>query len=92
MQSKASTKVWCLSGTTLTLPIKSVKTWNTKPNNFLIRSITMNIYKELAQVVVDKYPNTYCENYYDYIVDEYPYASDELVDDIFEAALQIEGV
>lgn len=52
----------------------------------------MNIYKELAQAVVDKYPNTYCENYYDYIVDEYPYASDKLHDDIFEAALKIKAV
>jgi len=52
----------------------------------------MNIYTALAQAVVDKYPNTYCENYHEYIAEEYPYASDELVDDIFEAALKIEGV
>ena len=52
----------------------------------------MNIYKELAQAVVNKYPNTFPENYHSYIYDEYPYASDELVDKIFEAALQIEGV
>lgn len=51
----------------------------------------MNIYKELAQAVVDKYPHTFAENYHSYIYDEYPYASDELVDKIFEAALQIEN-
>lgn len=50
----------------------------------------MNIYKELAQHVVDKYPHTYCENYHELIVDEYPYASDVLALQIFEAALEID--
>ena len=52
----------------------------------------MNIYKELAQAVVDKYPNTFAENYHEHIGNEYPYTSKERVDKIFEAALQIEGV
>ena len=52
----------------------------------------MDVYKELAQAVVDKYPHTFAENYHSYIYDEYPYASDELVDKIFEAALKIEGL
>ena len=52
----------------------------------------MNIYKELAQAVVDKYPQSFAENYHEHIGNEYPYASKELVDKIFEATLQIEGV
>jgi len=58
----------------------------------LRKDCPMNIYKELAQAVVDKYPNTFAENYHEHIGNEYPYASKELVDKIFEAALQIEGV
>ena len=47
----------------------------------------MNIYKELAQAVVDKYPDQYYETYYECILKEYPYASEKLANDIFEAVL-----
>ena len=47
----------------------------------------MYIYKELAQAVVDQYPDQYYETYYECILKEYPYASEKLANDIFEAVL-----
>ncbi len=53
-----------------------------------LKGETMNIYKELAAYVVAKYPDTLDENYYDKVIDEYPYASDELAAEIFGEILK----
>lgn len=53
-----------------------------------LKGETMNIYKELAAYVVAKYPETLNENYYDKVIDEYPFVSDELAAEIFGEILK----